>query len=157
MDAIRSAMKGQEPSSVNRALRQAQMHTDFLILLVCMTNTFVQEENRPRFLEFLLCQAELRNVVLSRKRNLKEWIEVASHFAGKASSAQAAVELIRKQYFNGEEILFKDLREDLEQQTAALRNFVDVYRRVMAQEHRRLPACVADFQENVSQQAKQRA
>jgi len=55
VDAIRHAMKGQEPSTINRALRQGQMHTDFLILLVSMANTFVQEQSRSRWLEILLC------------------------------------------------------------------------------------------------------
>src|SRR5438552_3078312 len=38
VDAIRKAMKGQDPSRVEQAVREAQMQTDFLILLVNRSN-----------------------------------------------------------------------------------------------------------------------
>ena len=133
------------------------MQADFLILLVSMANSFVLDESRPRCLEILLCRTELRNAVLSRKKNLKEWIETTSKFASEACSAEAAVELIKQEHFSGEEILFKDIREDLQRQNSAFRTFVDVYKRLMEQRHRKLAPSVAEFQEIVSKQAMQKA
>jgi hypothetical protein len=70
---------------------------------------------------------------------------------------QAAVELIKQEHFSGDEILFKDIREDLQQQTSAFQTFIDVYKRLMAEAGRKLPTSVADFQEIVSKHAVQKA
>src|SRR4051812_5771827 len=57
VDAIRTAMKRQEPSRINQAVRQGQMQTDFLILLVLRTNSMVLDNSRARSLQIGLLYA----------------------------------------------------------------------------------------------------
>jgi hypothetical protein len=42
--AIQGAMKGREPDRIHQAVRQAQMQTDFLILLVNRTNSAILDD-----------------------------------------------------------------------------------------------------------------
>src|SRR5205814_1683801 len=64
-DATRAAMRGQDSNRVAQAVRQAQMHADFLILLVNRTNWVILEGNEARTLRIALLYEMLRNAALS--------------------------------------------------------------------------------------------
>ena len=132
MDAIRAAMKGQDPGRINQAVRQGQMHTDFLILLVLRTNSAVLDDSRARSLQIALLFEQLRN---ARSRDdeeqaVRKWAANLQGFATELFSVRNASELIRDRYFDGESILLKDAIEDLEHQTKAVQVMMDGYDRV---------------------------
>jgi hypothetical protein len=128
-DAVRSAMKGQEDNRVYRAVRQAQMHSDFLFLLVNQTNWTVLHDNRCCWLQILLLREELKSAELSddQETTLGEWICSVRAFAIDLFSLHAASTLIQQKYFNGECILLKDVIEDLRQQTKLVKNMMAAY------------------------------
>jgi len=53
-DAIRAAMKGQEPARINQAVRQGQMYADFLVLLVNRTKWAILNDSQVRWLKIAL-------------------------------------------------------------------------------------------------------
>src|SRR5438445_680654 len=73
--AIRAAMKGQEPSRINHAVRQGQMYADFLVLLVNRTNWAILDDSQVRWLKIALFYERLRNAALSNDeaQAVNEW------------------------------------------------------------------------------------
>jgi len=135
-------MKGHEPGRINQAVRQAQMHTDFLILLVNRTNSVILDESRCRWLQIALYYERIRSAKLSNDEEeaVKEWAASLQEFATELFSLQSASELIRDKYFDGERILLKDAIEDLEQQGKIVRYMMNSYDKVATEagqpEHR---------------------
>lgn len=135
MDAIRAAMKGQDPRQINQAVRQGQMHTDFLILLVLRTNSAVLDDSRARNLQIALLFEQLRNAALSddEESAVTKWSANLQGFATELFAVPRASELIRDRYFAGQGILLKDASEDLEHQTKAIQVMIDSYDRVASE------------------------
>ena len=133
VDAIRSAMKGQERRLIDQAARQGQMHIDFLILLVLRANSAVLDDSRARSLQIALLFERLRNAAHSDDEDqaVKKWAAHLQHFATELLSIRDASESIRNRYFDGESILLKDAAEDLEQQTMAVQLMIDRHDRVV--------------------------
>jgi hypothetical protein len=160
VDAIQAAMRGQQPAQVHQAVRQGQMHTDFLILLVNRTNWVILDDSRCRWLQIALLHERLRNVALSddEGKAVNEWAVRLREFAIEMFSLQAASELIRGQYFDGECILLKDAIEDLEQQTKLVQNMMDAYDRVATEAGQPELASHSDaFRMVVNERASERA
>lgn len=118
VDAICAAMKGQEAGRIHQAVRQGQMYADFLILLVSRTNSVILDDSRCRWLQITLLHEQLRNAALSghNAKALNKWAVRLRGVVTDVCALQAASELIRDRYFDGECILSKDAIEDLEQQ-----------------------------------------
>jgi len=131
-DAIRAAMKGQEPGRINHAVRQGQMYADFLIMLVNRTNWVVLNDSEVRGLKIALFFERLRNAALSddEAQAVNEWSVILRGVVTDLLSLQAASELIRNKYFEGECILLKDVLEEFEQQIKIVQNMMEVYDRV---------------------------
>ena len=162
VDAIQEAMKGQDPTRIHQALRQAQMHTDFLILLVNRTNCVILDDSRCRWLQIALLCERLHNLGLSdledEEEAVNEWAGVLRQFLTEVLSLQAATELIRDKYFGGECFLLKDVLEDLEQQTKMVRSMMTSYDRVATSAGKpELSTDSGKLRETVNQQASQRA
>jgi hypothetical protein len=126
-------MKGQVPSRIHQAIRKGQMYADFLILLVSRTNTAILDDSRPHWLQIALLYEQLRNAALSNdeEKTAQEWAVRLKRFATELLSLQRATALIRDQYFDGECILFKDVLEDLEQQTRLVKGMMHTYDQVV--------------------------
>ena len=131
-DAIRAAMKGQEPGRINHAVRQGQMYADFLIMLVNRTNWIILNDSEVRGLKIVLFVERLRNAALSNDeaQAVNEWAVILRGFVTELLSLQAANELICNKYFEGECILLKDVLEELEQQIKMVQNMMEAYDRV---------------------------
>ena len=131
-DAIRAAMKGQEPGRINHAVRQGQMYADFLIMLVNRTNWVILNDSEVRWLKIALFFERLRNAALSSNeaQAVNEWAVILRGFVTDLLSLQAANELICNKYFEGEVILLKDVLEELEQQIRIVKNMMEVYDRI---------------------------
>jgi hypothetical protein len=130
MDAIRVAMKGEEPGRIYQAVRQGQMHTDFLILLVLRANSAVLDDGPARSWRIALFYEQLRNAALSGEEAVPDWIVRLREFATELLSLQSASEMIRNEYFEGETILLKDAIGNLELQTKAVQLMMDAHDRV---------------------------
>ena len=128
-------MNGQDPLRVNQAVRQGQMHTDFLILLVLRTNSAVLDDSRARGLQVALLFEQLRNAAHSddEESAVTKWAANLQGFATELFAVRKASELIRDRYFAGESILLKDASEDLEHQLKAVQVMINGYGRVLIQ------------------------
>jgi hypothetical protein len=120
--AIRTAMKGQDPVRIQQAVRQAQMETDFLILLVFRTNSLVLDQSRsvwPRILGLLTMI--FNGTWKDKSDDLEAGLREA---AAELFALPLAVERIQDRYFQGECILAKDVKEDLDWPVMFLRYFI---------------------------------
>jgi hypothetical protein len=159
-DAIRAAMKGQDAGRIHQAVRQGQMYADFLILLVSRANSVILDDSRSRWLQIALLYEQLRNVALSddEEKTVNEWAVRLRGFATELFSLQGASELIQNKYFEGEGILFKDVIEDLEQQSKLVEAMMRVYDRAESEASK--PALATDsdnFRKVVADLASQKA
>src|SRR5205823_12853426 len=111
VDAIRAAMKGQDPGRIHQAVRQGQMHADFLILLVNRVNAFVRNDSQTRWLKIALIYELLRNIALSDAESevIGEWTTYLRIASLDLFGLQAATELIEDKYFDRECVLLKDV------------------------------------------------
>jgi hypothetical protein len=160
VDAIRVAMKGQEPYRINQAVRQGQMQTDFLILLVNRTNSVILDESRCGWLQIALLYERIRSAKVSddEEKAVNEWAASLRNFAIERLSLQVASEMIRDRYFDGECILLKDTVEDLEQQIEMVRHMMDSYDRVVVEtDHPGLATDYDNLRIAVSERASKRA
>jgi hypothetical protein len=136
VEAIRAAMQAQDPHRIYHALRQVQMQTDFLILLVIRTNCVILDQSQVRWLKMALLYENLRNAVLSRHEAskeaevLSEWATRVRQIVAELLSLQAASDLIQEKQFDGECILMKDVIEELKQQTTIAQNMLASYDKV---------------------------
>src|SRR5579872_4985750 len=91
-DAVRAALKGQEANRVNQAVRQAQMHADFLFLLATHTNSVILHDSRCRRLRILLLNEQLRNAVHTsgEESAASKWAANLRDFAVELFSLRAA-------------------------------------------------------------------
>jgi D-alanine-D-alanine ligase-like ATP-grasp enzyme len=115
-------MKGENPVRIQQAVRQAQMETDFLILLVFRTNSLVLDESRsvwPRILGMLTMI--FNGVLKDRSDDLEAGLREA---AAELFALPLVVERIQGRYFQGECILAKDVMEGLDLPVMFLRYFI---------------------------------
>jgi hypothetical protein len=126
VEAIRAAMKGQPATRIHQAVRQGQMQADFLILLVSRMNSVIMDDSRCRWLQMALLYEQLRNAALSGAdaKALSKWAVRLRGVVTDVCALQAASELIRDRYFDGECILAKDAMEELEQQAKMLQTMM---------------------------------
>jgi hypothetical protein len=123
MGAIQAAMKGQDPFRIQQAVRQAHMETDFLMLLVFRANSVVRNQSHSVWLQILSAVTMLFSGVL-RDEQASYDLEVALQEAtAELFSLPLAVERIQTRYFDGECILAKDVRENLDWPIMFLRCF----------------------------------
>jgi hypothetical protein len=156
---IRAAMKGMDSFQIDSAVRQGQMQADFLILLVSETNKVIFDESRCRWLEIALLKEQLRNATLENKGSrLEEWIAHVRESASNLLALQKASELLSNHHLCGEDMLFKDLREELETQIAHIKQLMDIYDHVAVEMGRpSMVTSVKSFEERVRSLAQQRA
>jgi hypothetical protein len=144
--AIQAAMKGQDPVRIQQAVRQAQMETDFLLLLVFRTNSLVLDQSRsvwPRILGLFTLLTMISNGVLKdRSDDLEAGLREA---AAELFALPVAVERIQDRYFQGECILTKDVKEDLDWPVVFLRCFIADLDQVLKEDGH--PECVIDSDE----------
>jgi hypothetical protein len=160
INAIRPAMKGQEAGRIHQAVRQAQMYADFLILLVSRTNSVILDDSRCRWLQIALLYEQLRNAALSNDnaKALNKWTGRLRELVTDVCAIQAASELIRDRFFDGECILFSDAIEDLEQQAKIVQTLMRSHDRVVIEAGQPEFATDSDkLQKTVNQLASQRA
>ena len=124
--AIRTAMKGQDPSSVSRAVRQGQMHADFLVVLAIGTNMAIFEDGERLSLKIALVYQTLRIAALSVDESnwMPAWAAAFRALALDIFSLQEACDLIREKYFDGERILLEDAKEEIEKLANATRQLM---------------------------------
>jgi hypothetical protein len=129
VDAIRAAMKGQDPGRIHQAVRQGQMHADFLILLVHRVNAVILNDSQTRWLKIALMYERLRNIALSEDQSeaIGEWATHLRMVALDMFSLQVATELIEDKYFDRECVLLKDVLDDLQQQTSRIGKIIKAY------------------------------
>ena len=122
-------MKGQDPERIQRAIRQGQMHADFLILSVNRTNWIILDSSQVRWLKIALLHERIRNIDRSDEDEsaVNEWAMFLRGFAVDLFSLQTASDLIRDRFFDGECILLKDAIEDLGRQTKLVQTMLDAY------------------------------
>ena len=160
VDAIRAAMKGQEAARIHQAMRQGQMYADFLILLVSRTNSVIMDDSRCRWLQIALLHEQLRNAALSGHdaKALNKWAVRLRGVVTDVCALQAASELIRDRYFDGECILLKDAIEDLQQQAKIVQTMMHNHDRVVIEAGQPEFATDSDkLQKTVNELASQRA
>ncbi len=160
VDAIRAAMKGQEAGRIHQAVRQGQMYADFLILLVSRTNSVILDDGRCRWLQIALLHEQLRNAALSGHdaKALHRWAVRVREVVTDVCALQAASELIRDRYFDGECILAKDVIEDVEQQAKIVQTMMHNHDHVVIEAGQPEFATDSDkLQKTVNELASQRA
>jgi hypothetical protein len=122
--AIQAAMKGQDPLRIQEAARQAQMETDFLILLVNRTNSLVLDQSRSVWLRILGLLTMIFNGVLRDDDASDDLVAGLLEAAAELFALPLGVERIQARYFDGESILAKDVREGLDWPVMFLRYFI---------------------------------
>jgi hypothetical protein len=128
VDAIRAAMRGQEPTRIRQAVRQGQMQADFLILLVNRINAVILNDSQTRGLKIALLYERLRNIAIcDESEATSEWATYLKAVAVDLLALQKASELIEDKYFDRESILLIDVLDDLQQQTSMMGKMVNAY------------------------------
>jgi hypothetical protein len=155
--AVQAAMEGQDPARVQRAVRQAQMETDFLILLVSRANSAVRDHCNSvshRIASFLM----RLHVGGSRHEDASAAIVADLRSAAtELFSTRLAIERIRARYFSDECILAKDVDEGLERPTTILRLFIEGLDRELEENgHPELVIDSEDFRNIVIDQASKK-
>ncbi len=136
------------------------MYADFLILLVSRTNSVILDDSRCRWLQIALLHEQLRSAALSDDdaKDLSKWAARLRGFVTDVCALQAASELIRDRYFDGECILSKDAIEDLEQQAKIVQTMMHNHDRVVIEAGQPEFATDSDkLQKTVNELASQRA
>ena len=160
VDAIRAAMRGKDPEVIHRAIRQGHMHADFLILLVNRTNWVILDDSQVRWLKIAFLHERIQNIdrLDDEEAVVNEWATFVRCIAIDLFSLQAASDLIRDRYFDGECILLKDAIEDLERQTELVQRMMDAYDHVVIDAGQAELASDPDqFRKTISAQASQKA
>jgi len=128
VDAIRAAMKGQEPTLIRQAVRQGQMQADFLILLVNRINAVILNDSQTRGLKIALLYERLRNIAIcDESEAMSEWATYLRAVAVDLLALQKASELIEDKYFDREPILLMDVLDNLRQQISMMGKMINVY------------------------------
>jgi hypothetical protein len=122
VSAIQAGMKGQDPVRIQQAARQAQMETDFLLLLVFRTNSVIQDQSHSVWLRILALLTMIFNGVLRDKSD--DLVAAFREAAAELFALPLAVERIQGRYFDGECILAKDVKEGLDWPVMFLRYFI---------------------------------
>ena len=160
VDAIRAAMKGQDPERIHRAIRQGHMHTDFLILLVNKMNWIILDGSQVRWLKIAFLHERIQNIGCSDddEEVVNEWVAFVRDIAIDLFSLEAASDLIRDRFFDGECILLKDTSEELTRQKKLMQHMMDAYDHVATDAGRSdLASDPKKFQETVSAVASKKA
>jgi hypothetical protein len=122
--AILGAMKGEDAVRIQQAARQAQMEADFLILLVNRTNSLILDQSRSVWLRILALLTMIFNGVLRDKDASDALVDGLQEAAAELFALPLAVERIQTRFFDGECVLAKDVKEDLDLPVMILRYFI---------------------------------
>jgi hypothetical protein len=132
--AIRTAMKGQDSERIAQAVRQARMEADFLILLINRANFLVLADNQVRWLKIVLLYERRHNLALSENgaEDLDEFVQYLRTTAIEILAMQAATKAVQAQYFDGQEILLKDVADDLAEQARETQGMIKIHDMIAA-------------------------
>ena len=113
--AVRGAMKGQPAEQIDKAVRWAAMQAEFLVLLALKVNEEIlhQGDFRRVSLELLLEQVQHRGRWWT-DANQQDWLGRFLPCVCGALALKAAVELIEREHFRGNPVLFSDAARVLE-------------------------------------------
>ena len=117
-DNVRSSMKGQPDSLVERAIRQAQREADLLYLLIVYTNIAVLEDREQRRREYVFLLGYLAGGVnvKATKKQVQFWRLVVLLFLKSVIILDAAIAQVVSEHFDGQPILFRDCEAKLREQ-----------------------------------------
>jgi hypothetical protein len=126
-EAVSKSMRGSANTLVEQAIREARMKADFVYLLFLQPNTYIYNSVAPMRVSLGLLASGIRILLSQEKQDaghltnfgwyLRFMIEEALEF-------EEAVNRVRTEYFDGQNILFRETTNALEYRLYFLNQFV---------------------------------
>ena len=135
------------------------MQADFLIVLAIGTNLAILEEGEALSLRVALVYQTLRVASLCDDQSnwMPAWTTALRSLALDVLSLQAACELIREKYFDGERVLLEDAKEEMEKLAKTVRHLMAIFDEAVSKLDRQLAVNCDMFRRVVSARTSTRA
>jgi hypothetical protein len=131
--AVRVALKGRSTEMIEKAVRAAAMQADFLILLVLTVNEEILRHSECRRLRLELLAEQVRHRGGDwTDVEQEEWIGRFLLGVSDVVVLRAAVGRVRDEHFRGNEVLFSDAAQTLQEELTLVQHVCAAHDRVVA-------------------------
>ena len=133
--AVRQAMKGRPEAEIWPTVRLAVRDVAFLVYIVLTANERAMNQRREWALLHVAFAEWLNGMILRKiynkrhqsKEHIKNWGVAAEHRLVELYGFQSFINVISERYFDGSQILFQDVVDDLKDIIKHLEGLVDLF------------------------------